>query len=106
MYKLNYIIILDSTRKHSSRMRTDCSISGGGLHPPGADPLPLLGQAPPLEQAPPPWEQTPQARPLNFPLGQTPPLARPLNSPPPETCCKACWDTTQPPVERHTRVKT
>ena len=71
---------------HSSRMRTVRNSShlllGGSSWPP-----PEAGT--PLEQAPPQSRHPPRAG--TFPEQAPPPEA---DMPPPETCCKACWDTT------------
>ena len=63
------------------------------------------------------WAWTPPSQiPLNFPLGCGPENPQGMlgyHPPRPETCYKACWDTTcnacwdsTPPVDRHTPVKT
>ena len=80
------------TRMHSSRMHTARSSSrhGGSPHPHGS-------RHPPPEQAPQvwAWRPPPKARPLNFPPGCGPGnLQGMLGYHPPETCYKACWDTT------------
>ena len=97
------MVFLIITRMHSSRMHTVHSSSHlGGV-----------STRHPWDQAP-PRSGTPQAAPLNFPLGcgpgpdppQLPPWLWAWTRSPstfplgvgletsPKTCCKACWDTT------------
>ena len=95
---------------HSSRMRTvhnsNRLLGGRGLHPPWADPPqlpPWLWPGPDPPQLSPwvwAWRPPPGQITLDFPLGCGPGnlqgmLGYPA-TPPPETCCKACWDSTPP----------
>ena len=117
---------------HSSRMRTAHSSSHRGvclsacwdttLPGVGLETLPGVGMETPLDvgmETPMPDPSTsPLCVGLETPPGQTPQLpprvwawkpARHAGIPPPQTCCRACWDTTcnacwdtTPPVNRIT----
>ena len=71
-------------------------------HTPGEQTTPPE-QTTPWSRHPPPGGRhpLPQSRPPEAytPREQTPPRSR---HPPSETCCKACWDSTHPPVNRIT----
>ena len=91
------------TRMHSSRMRTARSSSRllrGVCLRACWDTPPRCGPGDPPWM----WAWRPiLARTLNFPPGCGPRNLQCMlcTPPPPETCCKACWDTT-PPVNRIT----
>ena len=85
------------------------AVTGGSPHTPGS-------RSPPEQAAP--QARSPSTSPLGVDLEKPPPpRPDPLNFPPgggpgnlqgmlgyssPETCCKACWDTTPPSVNRIT----
>ena len=105
--------LLLKTRMHSSGMhtiRSSSHLSGGSasVHagipdPPGPGTPP--GADTPLDQAPPgsrhpQTRHSPRSRPPQRPVARhagIPPAIHTGIAHPPETCCKACWDTTHPP---------
>ena len=105
-----HIITHGLTRMHSSTMRTARSSSRpegvSTMHPPPDQAPPGPGTPPgpgiPLDQIPPrlppwllAWTRPPSISPFSVGLDQIPlhfPLGCGPGHPPPETCCKACWN--------------